>query len=266
MAAFYQISSALETVIALPPVGMYNKLMKKHIPILFLIGRPAAGKSEIIRYLKGCSQPERLRRFHIGSFTEIDDFPMLWTWFEEDALLSRMGKERLHSTEDGYFKYQHLWDLLIRRIDLDYKKLLTDRPGFADSETAILEFARGSEHGGWSGAFSCFSDEVLSKGAVLYIDVSFEESLRKNRRRFNPEKPHSILEHGLPDEKMDKLYRDSDWKEFSAGDESFLDVRGIKIPYSVFRNEDDVTTPGGEALGSRLEEALGRLWELGTGC
>jgi hypothetical protein len=25
-------------------------------------------------------------------------------------------------------------------------------------------------------------------------------------------------------------------------------------------NEDDVTTAGGEALGGRLEETLGRLW------
>ena len=239
--------------------------MKNHIPILFLIGRPAAGKSEIIRYLKGCPPPERLKRFHIGGFTEIDDFPMLWTWFEEDALLSRMGKDRLHSTPDGYFKHQHLWDLLIKRIDLEYKKLLTDRPGFAENETAILEFARGSEHGGWAGAFSCFSNEVLSSGAVLYIDVSFDASLRKNMKRFNPEKPHSILEHGLPDEKMEKLYKQSDWQEFSAADESFLAVRGIKIPYSVFRNEDDVTTGGGEALGSRLEEALGQLWALRRG-
>ena len=34
---------------------------------IILIARPAAGKSEIINYLKQCSQAERLSRFHIIS-------------------------------------------------------------------------------------------------------------------------------------------------------------------------------------------------------
>ncbi|MBI9105453.1 MAG: hypothetical protein JEZ04_01840 [Spirochaetales bacterium] len=240
--------------------------MKQQLPIVFLTGRPAAGKSEIIDYLKKCSPNERLRRFHIGNFIEIDDFPMLWTWFEEDALLERMGKPRLHSDSEGFFKYPHLWNLLIQRIDLDYNKLLTDKPGFKEEGTAILEFARGSEHGGWKTAFAHFSDEVLGAGAVLYIDVSFDESLRKNRRRFNPDKPHSILEHGLPDEKMEKLYGLSDWDEFSSADENYLEINGIKVPYAVFDNSDDLTTRGGDALGARLEEVLSRLWNSRQAC
>ena len=71
--------------------------------IIFLVARRAAGKSEIIDYLKRTEVDERLRRFHIGAFSEIDDFPMLWTWFEEDAILARMGKPRLHTDADGYF-------------------------------------------------------------------------------------------------------------------------------------------------------------------
>ncbi len=235
--------------------------MNEQFDIIFLIGRPAAGKSEIIRYLKECGTSERMRRFKIGEFIEVDDFPMLWAWFEEDALLSRMGKPRLHSTDDGFFKHQYQWDLLIQRIDLDYHKILDDE-GCSGGKTAVLEFARGSEHGGWKGAFKHFSDDVLKKGAALYINVDFSESLRKNRRRFNPKKPHSILEHGLPDEKLTKLYKDSDWDEFSAGDDSYLHINGIRVPYVVFENMDDVTTGGGSPLGDRLEEALGRLWEL----
>ena len=236
--------------------------MSKQFPVLFLIGRPAAGKSEIIKYLKNCESEERLERFHIGDFREVDDFPMLWTWFEEDALLSRMGKPRLHSTDDGYFKENYLWNLLIQRIYLDYKKMLTDVKGFEENGTAILEFARGSEHGGWKAAFSNFSDEVLKAGAALYINVNFEESLIKNRRRFNPDKPHSILEHGLPDEKMEKLYGESDWEEISSADPEYLDINGVRVPYAVFENMDDVTTPGGAPLGRRLEETLSRLWEI----
>jgi hypothetical protein len=229
------------------------------LPILILIGRPGAGKSEIINYLKGEPESRRRERFGIGPFVEIDDFPMLWTWFEEDAILERMGHSRLHSDSDGYFLYHDLWNLLIRRLELDYHKLLADDPGIADTHTVIVEFSRGSEHGGFRAAFDEFSPEFLQKSAVLYIDVSWEESLRKNRRRFNPNRPHSILEHGMSDDKLERLYKASDWDDFSSGDSDFIHLGKIRVPYTVFPNEDDVTTPGGPPLGRRLEESLGVL-------
>lgn len=230
--------------------------------IIILIARPAAGKSEIIDYLKRTPTEKRLERFHIGEFDEIDDFPMLWTWFEEDHILSEMGHPRLHSTEeDQYFKYDYLWDVLIRRISLDYKKLVRDIPGYHDSRTTIIEFARGKEHGGFERAFAHLSPEILEKAAVLYINVSWEESLRKNRRRFNPERPDSILEHGLPDDKLEKMYKESDWEEISAEDPAYLTIQGQKVPYAVFENEDDVTTERGAALGERLEQTLQTLWK-----
>lgn len=235
--------------------------MSEHIfPILILIARPAAGKSEVIHYLKQTELPERQQRFHIGRIEEIDDFPMLWTWFEEDDLLTQMGKERLHTTPDGIFRWQHLWDLLIRRISLEYTKQQRDPDPKA---TTLVEFARGKEHGGFQGAFQHLSDEILSRAAVLYVDVSWEESLRKNRRRFNPDRPDSILEHGLSDDKMEQLYREVDWSEFSGGErKGYLAVKGHKVPFVVFENNDDVTTPGGAPLGERLEARLGELWAL----
>jgi len=230
--------------------------------ILLLIARPAAGKSEIIDYLKHTGVAERRRRFHIGQFEEIDDFPMLWTWFEEDYILTEMGHPRLHTTEDGYFKWNYLWDLLIRRISLEYSKRLRDNPAYHQQMTTIIEFARGREHGGFARAFEHLSQEVIRRAAILYINVSYEESLRKNRRRFNPARPDSILEHGLSDQKMERLYKDSDWAELSAGDPEFITIQGQPVPYIVFENEDDVTTGRGEALGHRLEETLGRLWQI----
>ena len=83
-------------------------------------------------------------------------------------------------------------------------------------QTIILEFSRGKEHGGYKSAFSHLSEEIISGAAILYVDVSWEESLRKNRIRFNPEKPDSILEHSLPDEKLAKMYFETDWNEISA--------------------------------------------------
>jgi hypothetical protein len=229
---------------------------------IILIARPAAGKSEIIDFLKKMPLNERVRRFHVGVMEEIDDFPMLWSWFEEDALLEKMGYPRLHTDGEGYFLGHYLWDLLIERIGLEYEKRLRDAREQAEETTIFIEFSRGKEHGGYRSAFSHLPPKILENAAILYLEVSWEESLRKNRKRFNPEKPDSILEHALTDEKMERLYREDDWREICRDDPQYVTVQGIHVPYAVFDNEDDVTTQRGEALGSRLEQVLGRLWSL----
>ncbi len=236
--------------------------VKDTFEILLLIARPAAGKSEIIDHIKKTPLPERLHLFHIGEFDEIDDFPMLWTWFEEDAILSRLGHPRLHTDEDNFFLYDYLWDLLIERICLEYHKKTRNDPHYHAHKTAIIEFSRGKEHGGYRRAFQHLSQDVLEKMAILYVNVSWEESLRKNRKRFNPERPDSILEHALPDSKLETLYRYTDWEEISAGDPSYITIQGQQVPYVVFENEDDVTTQQGPALTRRLNETLGHLWTL----
>jgi hypothetical protein len=235
---------------------------KETFDIILLIARPAAGKSEIIDYLKKTSQNERAARFHIGAFEEIDDFPMIWTWFEEDDLLEKMGYPRLYTDLEGLFLHHYLWDLLIERIGLEYQKKLRDLPNYEEEFTTIVEFSRGKEHGGYRSAFSHLAPVMLEKMAILYIDVTWEESLRKNRKRFNPDKPDSILEHGLEDWKMERLYKEVDWEEVSQGDSPYLGIRGIQVPYVVFNNSDDVTTQRGAALGERLERTLKRLWGL----
>lgn len=230
--------------------------------VLLLIARPAAGKSEIIDHLKKTRTDVRIQRYCIGGFDEIDDFPILWNWFEEDAILTEMGHTSLYTDEDGYFLHIYFWDLLIELICLDYAKKLRDDPDYHDTKTAIVEFARGNEHGGFARAFEHISPEMAKRMAILYIDVSWEESLGKNRARFNPDRPDSILEHGLPDEKMEALYRHVDWEEITAEDPDFIEIQGVQVPYVVFENEDDVTTARGPALARRLQERLGRLWKL----
>lgn len=231
---------------------------------LVLIGRPAAGKSEIIDYLKNTDPEARRSRFHIDDFLEVDDFPMIWSWFEEDAILARHGRERLHTDGDGYFLDRFFWHLLIERVEQEYWKIRDE----SASGTAILEFSRGSEHGGYREAFSHISQELWERAAIIYIDVSYEESLRKNRRRFNPSRPHSILEHALPDEKLRRLYGSVDWEDVVAewgsagGGSGYLTIGSVSVPYAVFENHDDVTTDNPEALGARLESVLSRLWQL----
>jgi hypothetical protein len=230
--------------------------------ILLLIARPAAGKSEIIAHLKGTPLEERVERYHIGPFQELDDFPMLWTWFEEDAILNELGHPRLHTDDDGNFKYPYLWDLLIRRIDLEYEKMLRDNPGYHHDNTLVIEFARGSSHGGFQRAFDYLSEKIARKLAILYVNVSWEESLRKNRTRYNPDRPDSILEHGLSDEKMEALYRDTDWGKISSQDPERIQIQGVSVPYIILENEDDVTSQGGSALTTRLQESLQKLYGL----
>ena len=236
---------------------------KDTFDVLILIGRPASGKSEIIDLLKHTSPEDRRRRFHIADLDVLDDFPMLWIWFEEDHILSAvLGQPRLYTDAHGRFKYPYLWHLLIERLSLECSKRLRDDPTAPEHTTTIVEFSRGSEHGGYAEAFPHLSDDLLRRAAIVYVNVSFEESLRKNLRRFNPERPDSILEHSLPDEKLTRLYRDDDWATFSAGDPDFLTVRSVRVPFVVFENEDDVTTGKPDLLAARLEAVLGRLWDL----
>ncbi|MFZ0390712.1 MAG: hypothetical protein WAN36_09675 [Calditrichia bacterium] len=235
---------------------------KNHFDIIILLGRPAAGKSEVIDYLKKTPLAEREKRFHIGKFEEIDDFPMLWTWFEEDAILEKiMNKPRIHTDKEGYFLHEYQWHLLIERIAMEYKKRLRDVENYHQQYTTIIEFSRGSEHGGYKEAFQHLSEEILQKAAIVFINVSYEESMRKNRRRFNPEKPDSILEHGLPDEKLERLYRKVDWQEISAADPQFIQIKDYRVPYVVFENEPEKTDDP-KKLGDHLQEVLSELWEL----
>jgi hypothetical protein len=233
--------------------------MKEIFEKIIILGRPASGKSEILDYLKRTHNEERKERFHIGKMVELDDFPMLWTWFEEDAILEKiMNKSRIHTTPDGYFLHDYMWHLLIERISLDYTKSLRDDDG---NITRLIEFSRGSEHGGYKEAFKHLSEELLKNSSLLYVNIPYEESLRKNRKRFNPDRPDSILEHGLPDEKLERLYKEVDWEDVSAGSNTKININGIYIPFVVFENMPSKTDDD-ELLGPALDDVFSRLWNL----
>jgi hypothetical protein len=237
--------------------------VKNTFDVLILLGRPGSGKSETGRFLTELSESELRQRYHLAGLDILDDFPMLWVWYEEDALLSeKFNLPRLYMDEDGYFKYRELWHLLIERLSLEYRKRVRDNGNYHEKHTTLIEFSRGSEHGGYAEAFQHLSDEVLARAAILYVRVSYEESLRKNRRRFNPGRPDSILEHALDDKKMERLYREDDFATIARGDSGLIDIRGQRVPFAVFPNEDDVTTDKPEQLAARLESVLGELWNI----
>jgi hypothetical protein len=71
---------------------------------LFVLGRPACGKSEFIDFMKKLPADERAARFGIGRFEEVDDFPWLWEACVEDDGREEKGEPRLVSERvpEGY--------------------------------------------------------------------------------------------------------------------------------------------------------------------
>jgi hypothetical protein len=235
-------------------------MSKNHFETVIIIGRPAAGKSEVIDFLKKTPAEERIRRFHISEFEEIDDFPYVWETFEIDDILTRHGKPRIWSDEKYWFKDEFVWNLYIERINLAYRKRLAANANYHDRMTALVEFSRGGEHG-FAEAFSYLHEEILKRAGILYIKVSYEESVRKNRRRARPGQEDSILYHSLPDEKMEFYYKTNDWEQLTANDPCYIDIKGFRVPYTVFENEPEKTLDPSK-LGAELERATGKLWSI----
>ncbi len=227
--------------------------------VLLLIGRPAAGKSEVIDFLKRTPAGERARRFHIAPFEEIDDFVFVWETFETDDILSRNGKPRIWTDEKYWFKGEFIWNLYIERINLAYRKRLAADPKFHESTTSIIEFARGGERG-FGEAFSFLHEDILARAAIVYINVPYEESVRRNRKRARPGLEDSILYHSLPDEKMEYYYKTNDWEKLTSANLPTIDIKGHRIPYAVFENLPEKTHDPA-TLGMELERVAGRLWK-----
>jgi len=234
--------------------------MSNNFPILIITGRPAAGKSEVIDFLKKTDPAERLARFHIANFEELDDFVYVWETFEIDDILTKHGKPRIWTDEKYWFKDHFIWNLYIERINLEYRKKIARNPNYHDAMTTLVEFARGGENGIFE-ALSYLHEDILKKAALIYIKVTYEESVRKNRRRARPGEEHSILYHSLPDEKMEFYYKTNDWDRLEAQDPNFIQVKGFKIPYAVFDNMPEKTDDPAK-IAPELERVTKKLWEM----
>ena len=95
----------------------------------------------------------------------------------------------------------------------------------------------------------------------MYINVPYEESVRKNQRRARKGQEDSILFHSLPDEKMDFYYKTNDWDKLAAKDPNFIVVKGFKIPYGVFENMPEKTMDP-KLIGEELERVTKKLWSI----
>ncbi len=227
------------------------------LPYLVVLGRPAAGKSELLQFLQHLPLSERAQAYHLGTIRVIDDFPFLWEKFREDDLWEELGCGRRYSRRVGenYAVTDHrLWDFLILRINAEVEKAPA-----REGETVIVEFSRGGPQA-YGRALSRLSSYALENGAILYLHVSYQESLRRNRARYDRDRRDGILTHSVPEEEMARTYADDDWRTLAPQDAGYLSVRGFRVPYVTVYNEPEPKSVAD--FSRRFRPALEELYQL----
>ena len=230
---------------------------------LFVLGRPAGGKSEFIDFMKKVNDRDRAAHFGIGRFDEVDDFPWLWQACLDDDGREGRGEARLVSarTPEGY----NITAPKFRRSLVDkFNETITAKylanPAFYRDGTLLIEFARGQSDG-FRDSLERFHPDILARGAILYINVSFEESYRRNSARYRQGQEESILFHKVPDRDMLGFFRHNDWDEMTAGaPDGRLDLAGVSVPFVSMPNEPESSDPA--VLRERYSRALVRLLDL----
>ena len=233
---------------------------------LFLLGRPAGGKSEFIDFMKKVPGDVRAKRVHIGKVEEVDDFVWIWEKFVEDDLWERAGYPRLYSK--NYMpgnpgmapEGERLFRFCMHKFNDVIAEKYLSAPGFYDDHTLFIEFARGRKNA-FRDALSTFKPEILSRAAILFIFVTREESWRRNVARYRENLKHSILAHMVPKETFDHFYSDHDWLELTKNEQhGRIEAGGLKVPFVTMNNEPESTDSA--VLSERYGSALEKLYEL----
>lgn len=230
---------------------------------LMLLGRPAAGKSEFIDFMKKISDAEREEKFHIGKFVEVDDFPWIWEKIAEDDVWEKATGKRLYSrcympgnpsvAPEG----APLYDFCMEKFNRVIKKDFLGKPEFYNEHTLIIEFSRRE----FEKALNKLQPEILENSAILHIYVTKDESWRRNVARYQEKLKHSILAHMLPKETFDHFYSENDWNALTHNEPcGCLTVHGVKVPFVTMNNEPESVDP--VVLDRRYGESLRKLMEL----
>lgn len=232
---------------------------------ILLLGRPAAGKSEFIDFMKHTPDAVRSERYHIGSFVELDDFPWLWEKFVEDDLWEEAGYERVFSDRvKGNYGTRpdqgRIYDFMLSKFNQAVAQQYLSKPEFYREGTLIIEFARGGEEG-YRNALGRLSKGILERAAIFYVQVSFDESWRRNVARYQEKFKDSSLQHMAPKEVMERFYRIDDWEALTEKrPHGTLHFQGVDVPFVTMYNEPELKEY--EALSKRYGPHLDQLWEL----
>lgn len=207
---------------------------------IFLLGRPACGKSALYRELK----KQILASGRDITFERVDDFPKLWAKMKKDDALEQEGRERIHTrrTDDGGYGITDgdFFNDLLKEVNADLLRI--DKP----DHMVFVEFARHS----YVEAIGNFSDSILHNCFVVYIEVSFDTCWERNVARHEAAKSQNGDDHMIYREAMEEIYLHDDRDAFVQ----HMNERGI--PVSVLNNEAE----GKEHLRKQVEELIPRLF------
>lgn len=227
---------------------------------LFVLGRPAGGKSEFLDMLYKLTDAERAERMRICTMAVLDDFVWLWEKFEEDDIWERIGRGRLHSEREshGYvLGGAVLFDFLIEKLNYEVITNYYSKDKYK-GHSILIEFSRGGEVP-YLPALERFDLEILKRSAILYIEVSKEESFRRNEARYEEKLKHSVLAHKTPERDMKRFYAEDDWPAISNGvRDGHINIKGVDIPFVTLHNEPEIKNPAG--LADRYSPALKKLY------
>lgn len=286
------------------------------IDVLLLLALPAAGKSELRRYLEYLDPATATADLHLRPTIQLDDYPYVHMMRRiSEELRVRDSSPVFFRSGAGSFLDPRDWATLTQLINLDFAdlteeielpsgsaaswllgridqarraagidsglgideaalpeirsaieseaaSLLAAKPHAAATElagkTIVIELARGGPAGsplpldpphGYQHAFRQFSDEILSRAAILYVWVTPDESARRNLARSIPgrEGDASILHHGVPPDVMRNDYGTDDlmWLLARGGGTVILvdkSGRRFAVPTAVFDNREDLTS------------------------
>ena len=232
---------------------------------IILNGRPGGGKSELIDFLKHTPVAERRARYHLGDFVELDDFVLLWEKFVEDDVWEALGEKRMWSrtVPGGYVQFEgdRLLEMFIAKLSRIVERDYMSKPEFYDDGSLFIEFARGVPDGGYRAAYELLSPAILTRSAILYVDVSFEESQARNEARYQEALAHSILAHRLPQESVERFSRHQDFEALSGGERTgYIEVKGVQVPFISMPNAPKLTERAD--LEARYLPTLQTLWQL----
>jgi shikimate kinase len=206
---------------------------------VFLLGRPACGKSSLYRELE-----ERfLESGQAQMFERVDDFPKVWARMKKDDALEQDGKERIYTqrSEDGAYLItdENFFNDILKEVNADVLKV--DKP----DHLIFIEFARPN----YVEAIQNFDKRILDRCLVIYIEVSFDISWERNVARHQAEMSQDGDDHFVYRETMEEIYLHDDRDAFIQY------MKDQNIPVSVVNNEAD----GEEHLKKQVEALFKNL-------
>lgn len=174
----------------------------------------------------------------------------------ESQFISHRSSYRRDLCSGGYVN-----DIL-RTIEPEARKMLDERmknaSGPLDGATIVVEFSRGGREDarfplefGYEAALAMMPHDMLVGSAILYVDVTPEESRRKNMERavkiVSDDGLTSTFSHCVPPNVMEDDYGKDDigWMNGEDDDRARIYTRGLVyvIPVGTFHNMPDVTSP-----------------------